>query len=65
MLNVKPSQFVPINVVPSVPPYNSYVLQTLGVLLGVTDIVGVLVGVDVLVGVGVDVTLAVPVGVGV
>ncbi len=42
-----------------VPPYNSYVLHTLGVLLGVTDIVGVLVGVIVLVGV----TLAVFVGV--
>jgi hypothetical protein len=65
MLNVKPSQFLPINVVSSVPPYNSYVLQTLGVLLGVTDTVGVLVGVFVTVGVGVDVTLAVPVGVGV
>jgi len=63
MLNVNPSQSLPTNAVPSVPPYNSYVLQTLGVLLGVIDIVGVLVGVDVLVGVGVDVTLAVPVGV--
>ena len=45
MLNVNPSQSLPTNVVPSVPPYNSYVLHTLGVLLGVTDIVGVTVGV--------------------
>ena len=45
MLNVNPSQFLPTKVVPSVPPFNSYVLHTLGVLLGVTDIVGVLVGV--------------------
>ena len=65
MLNVNPSQFLPTNVVPSVPPYNSYVLQTLGVLLGVTDIVGVLVGVDVLVCVGVVVGVVVTVGVGV
>ena len=65
MLNVKPSQSLPINVVPSVPPYNSYVLQTLGVLLGVTGIVGVLLGVAVFVGVTEGVLVVVLVGVAV
>ena len=58
-MNVKPSQSFPINVVSVEPPNSSYVLHTLGVLLGVTDIVGVTVGVAVLVGVTVEVFVGV------